>query len=71
MPRLNGISVIQIMRVQDAFRSLPVVVLTNAAIPEFVEEARATGADRVFDKSADSPVAVVGMLRRLLAVKSG
>ena len=66
MPKLNGIAVLQVMRVQETFRSVPVIVLTNAAIPVFIEQAREAGADHVFDKSKDSPVAVLGMLQRLL-----
>ena len=66
MPKLNGITVLQVMRVQEAFRSVPVIVLTNAAVPAFIEQARAAGADHVFDKSKDSPVAVVAVLQRLL-----
>jgi CheY-like chemotaxis protein len=66
MPKLDGITVLQVMRVQEAFQSLPVIVLTNAAIPAFIELACEAGADHVFDKSKDSPVAVVGMLKRLL-----
>ncbi len=66
MPKLNGIIVLQAMRVQDAFRSVPVIVLTNAAVPAFIEQAREAGADHVFDKSKDSPIAVVALLQRLL-----
>ncbi len=66
LPKVNGIVVLQAMRVQEAFQTVPVVVLTNAAIPAFIEQARAAGADHVFDKSKDSPVAVVGLLQRML-----
>jgi two-component system chemotaxis response regulator CheY len=66
MPKLNGITVIEVMRVQEAFRSVPVVVLTNAAIPAFIEQARAAGAEHIFDKSHDSPLAVAALLHQLL-----
>jgi len=68
MPKLNGIAVVQAIRAQDALRSLPVMVVTNAAVPAFVEQARAAGADHVCDKSKDSPVAVVALLQKLLSV---
>jgi CheY-like chemotaxis protein len=68
MPKLNGIAVVQAIRAQEALRTLPVMVVTNAAVPAFVEQARAAGADHVCDKSKDSPVAVVALLQKLLNV---
>lgn len=66
MPKMNGIAVTKWMRANPAFCHTPVVVLTNATIPIFVEQARAAGADHVFDKAKDSPLAVSGVLQRLL-----
>ena len=68
MPKLNGIAVLQAIRAQEAFRALPVMVVTYAAVPAFVEQARAAGANHVCDKSKDSPVAVVALLQKLLKV---
>ena len=68
MPKLNGIAVVQAIRAQEALRALPVMVVTNAAVPAFVEQARAAGANHVCDKSKDSPVAVVALLQKLLNV---
>jgi len=66
MPKLGGVAVIRSLRAQDTFCSIPVVVLTNAVIPAFVEEARAAGANHVFDKARHSPPAVGALLHRLL-----
>ena len=68
MPKLNGIGVVQAIRAQDALRTLPVMVVTNAAVPAFIEQVRAAGADYVCDKSKDSPVAVVALLQKLLNI---
>jgi CheY-like chemotaxis protein len=67
MPKRNGIAVVQHIRAQEGLNKMPVVVLTNAAIPAFIEQARTAGADHVFDKSKDWPIAVVGLLEKLLA----
>ena len=70
MPKRNGIALVQGIRAQGAFCRTPVVVLTNAAIPTFIEQAKAAGANHVFDKSKDWPIAVVGLLQKLLAASS-
>jgi hypothetical protein len=49
---------------------LPVLVMTAAAIPAFVQQAQAAGANRVFDKANDKPLAVLGMLHDLLHTTS-
>jgi chemosensory pili system protein ChpA (sensor histidine kinase/response regulator) len=69
MPKLGGIDVLKNLRADEAFRELPVVVMTNACVPAFVEQARQAGANYVFDKSKDSPVAILGALQTLLDAK--
>src|SRR6187431_600210 len=44
MPRLGGIEVIKKLRAQDAYRELPILVLTNACIPAYVDQAVQAGA---------------------------
>lgn len=66
MPNVNGIQVLEWVRKQDAYRSLPVIVLTNAAIPALVEQATKAGATHVLDKSKLNPVALTELLRGIL-----
>lgn len=66
MPKVDGISVIYAIRVQENLHKLPVLVLTNAAIPTFIEQALQAGANYVFDKGKDSPLAVVQMIQTLI-----
>src|SRR5262245_51060208 len=51
MPKTNGIEVLTRLRAQEAFRNLPVIVLTNACVPSLVEQAQKAGATHVLDKS--------------------
>ena len=69
MPKLNGFAVLKAIRAQEAYHHLPVLVLTSASIPTLVEQALLAGANRVFDKANDKPLAVVGVFhgaRRIL-----
>lgn len=50
MPRATGIEVVRWVREQDAFRYLPVVMLTSSSRGEDVELARQAGADVYFTK---------------------
>ena len=63
MPKLNGIELLKQLRAQEAFRTLPVVVMTNAAIPAFVDQAMSAGANRVLDKAKSSPEEIVEALQ--------
>ena len=66
MPKISGMDVLQTLRAQEAFRELPVIVMTNAYVPAFVDQAIQAGASHVFDKSNDTPAAILGMLQSLL-----
>jgi len=70
MPRLGGIDVLKKLRAQEAFRELPVVVLTKVCIPAFTERATQEGANHILDKSKDTPSAMLAVLQSLLAPHS-
>ncbi|HUR46549.1 MAG TPA: response regulator [Candidatus Saccharimonadales bacterium] len=55
LPGLNGIDVLKFTRASDYGRTLPILVVTNAFIPEFIEGARAAGANKVFSKAQLTP----------------
>ena len=62
MPKVGGIEFLKRLREQEAFRALPVVVVTNACVPAFIEQATQAGANHVMDKSKTTPVAVAELL---------
>jgi len=66
MPAIGGIDVLKALRAQPAFRELPVIVLTNACVPALVEQAMNAGANQVFDKSKQSPSAILESLHSYL-----
>ena len=66
MPKMNGTEFLKGARSQEAFKDLPIIVLTNAAVPMLVEQASNAGATKVLDKSKFNPVAVIELLRALL-----
>ena len=62
MPIVGGIEFLKRLREKESFRELPVVVLTNACVPAFVDQAKAAGASYVMDKSKTSPAVVAELL---------
>ena len=70
MPRVGGIAVLQSLRADEAYRDLPVVVMTNACVPAFVEQATKAGASHVMDKSTTSPLVMTELFYSLLKVAS-
>jgi CheY-like chemotaxis protein len=71
LPKVGGIAVLMTLRAQEAYRDLPIVVLTNASVPAFIEQAMQAGANHVFDKAKDTPTAILGGLQRLLECSPG
>ena len=71
MPGANGVEVLTRLRAQEAFRNLPVIVLTNACVPTLIEQAKNAGATHILDKSKFNPVALTELLRGLLDVGPG
>ena len=68
MPKINGITVLEWIRAQESFRQLPVIVLTNVAVPVLIEQAANSGATQILDKSKFNPVAITELLRGLLDI---
>jgi CheY-like chemotaxis protein len=53
LPRLTGREVLERIRANDAFRSVPVVVLTTSTLPEDVRALYAAGANTYIEKPQD------------------
>src|SRR5262245_18425846 len=70
MPKTNGVEVLKQLRAQEAFRELPVIVLTNACVPTLIAQAAEAGANHILDKSKLNPVALTELLRGLLGAGS-
>jgi len=59
MPGLSGIELLKRIRATPQFEKLPVICYTNAFVSKLVDEAKAAGATRVFDKSTLTPTMLV------------
>ena len=59
MPGLGGIELLKRLRATPQFQNLPVIVYTNAFVAKLVDDAKAAGATRVFDKSTLTPTMLV------------
>jgi len=59
MPGLSGIELVKRVRAMPQFQKIPVICYTNAFVPKLVDEAKAAGATRVFDKSTMTPTMLV------------
>jgi DNA-binding response OmpR family regulator/HPt (histidine-containing phosphotransfer) domain-containing protein len=55
LPVINGVEILKKIRAQRAFLKLPVVVFTNAYLPDMVQEAMKAGARHVYNKSTLAP----------------
>lgn len=66
MPKVGGIEVLKRIRADDALRELPVIVMTNACVPAFIDLATKAGANMVMDKSNATPDEVLETLQALL-----
>jgi len=62
MPRMNGIDVLKHLRSLPQYKTLPVMVYTNAHA-KLGQEAAEAGATRVFDKSKLTPAILLEALR--------
>lgn len=64
MPKQSGLEVLQWIRQQPRFKSLPVLVLTSSSRQEDMERARELGADDYLFKPSD-PLKLVDLVKSL------
>jgi CheY-like chemotaxis protein len=71
MPKVSGFDVLRRVRSLPQFKTLPVIVYTNAFIPKMVQDATAAGATRVLDKSTLTPITLVDAFRTAMPGNAG
>jgi CheY-like chemotaxis protein len=67
MPKMNGLQVLEKLKVSDPTKNIPVVMLTNLAGQQDAEVALAKGAVKYIIKSEYEPKQVVEMVKEVLA----
>src|SRR5881394_1243048 len=70
LPKMNGIEILKKMRAQSKFASVPIVVFTNAYVPNMIQEAFSAGASQVFNKATLTPRQILDSLHLLLSGKA-
>ena len=62
LPKMNGIDILKKLRAEPKFHRLPVVVFTNAYVPNMIQEAFSAGASQVFNKATLTPRQILDAL---------
>lgn len=55
LPKMNGVEILKKIRAQAQFASTPVIVFTNAYVPNLIHESFQAGATQVFNKATLTP----------------
>src|SRR5216117_348892 len=55
LPKMNGIDILKKIRAQSQFGRVPIVVFTNAYVPNMIQEAFGAGASQIFNKATLTP----------------
>lgn len=69
LPKMNGIEILKKIRGQAETQRTPVIVFTNAYVPNMIHEAFQAGANNVFNKATLTPRQVIDALR--MAIQAG
>lgn len=67
MPKLNGLEVLNKVKLDPELKSIPIVMLTNLAGTQDAEAALSKGAVKYIIKSENEPKQVVNMVKEILA----
>ena len=62
LPKMNGVEILKKIRAQRSFQNVPILVFTNAYVPNMVETALQAGANFVFSKSTLTPQQLIDAL---------
>ena len=66
LPTMNGIEFLKKLRAQIQFAAVPVVVFTNAYLPNMIKEATSAGASQVYNKASVTPKQLLDCLHFLV-----
>ncbi|MFA6042099.1 MAG: response regulator [Patescibacteria group bacterium] len=69
MPKLDGFQVLQALRKEPKYATLPIIMLTNLGQEEDVQKGRQYGATDYFIKTNFTPAAIVDKVRAVLATQ--
>jgi DNA-binding response OmpR family regulator len=70
LPKMNGIDILKKIRAQGQFNRIPIIVFTNAYVPNMIQEAFSAGASHVFNKATLTPRQILDSLHSLVMPES-
>lgn len=68
LPKINGVDILKKIRAQAQFQRIPIIVFTNAYVPNMIQESFAAGATQVFNKATLTPRQIVDALQNAFAL---
>jgi DNA-binding response OmpR family regulator len=66
LPKINGVDILKKIRAQAQFARVPVIVFTNAYVPNMIQEAVTAGASHVCNKATLTPRQVLDLVHQLI-----
>ena len=70
LPKMNGIDILKKIRAQGQFNRVPIIVFTNAYVPNMIQEAFSSGASHVFNKATLTPRQILDAIHSLVMPES-
>lgn len=71
LPKMNGVDLLKKIRAQSQFQKIPIIVFTNAYVPNMIQEAFQAGATQVFNKATLTPRQVIDALQTAMYLTTG
>jgi DNA-binding response OmpR family regulator len=71
LPKMNGVEILKKIRAQSQFGHTPIIVFTNAYVPNMIHESFGAGATAVFNKATLTPRQIIDALQNAIAYASG
>jgi CheY-like chemotaxis protein len=71
LPKMNGVDILKKIRAQSQFQRTPIIVFTNAYVPNMIQEAFQAGATQVFNKATLTPRQVIDALQTAMYLTTG
>src|SRR5438034_3663017 len=66
LPKMNGVEILKKIRAEGKFSRTPVIVFTNAYVPNMINESFLAGATLVFNKATLTPRQIIDSLHNVI-----
>src|SRR5438132_13510972 len=71
LPKMNGVDILKKIRAQPQFVKTPIIVFTNAYVPNMIHESFGAGATQVFNKATLTPRQILDALHSAIHNNGG